>query len=125
MVLGIGTDIVEIARIRDAFQRHGERFLARIFLPEEIAYCQTFQDPCPQLAARFAAKEAVVKALGTGFGEEMGFHDIEIVRSPKGQPSIRFSEAAHRMVEGTRCLITMSHCREHATATAIWVSTQT
>ena len=121
MVLGIGTDIIEIARIRDALDRHGERFLNRIFLPDEVAYCRTFQDPVPSLAARFAAKEAVVKALGTGFGEEMEFHDIEIVRGPKGQPEVHFSKNVQVLVQGTKCLVTMSHCREYATATAIWM----
>ncbi len=121
MILGIGTDIIEVARISGAFQRHGERFLDRIFSPEEIVYCMTFQDPAPSLAARFAAKEAVVKALGTGFGEEIGFHDIEIIKGLKGQPEVRFSQAVQGLVTGTRCLLTMSHCREYATATAIWL----
>ncbi len=122
MILGIGTDIIEIARIRGAWKRHGERFLTRLFLPEEIVYCEAFEDPSAQLAARFCAKEAIVKALGTGFGAEIGFHDIEIVKGPKGEPLVRFSEAVVQgLVSGTRCLVSLSHCREYATATAIWV----
>ncbi len=124
MILGIGTDIIEISRINDALQRHGERFLDRIFLVSEIAYCRTFQDPSPSLAARFAAKEAVVKALGTGFGEEVGFHDVEVVKGLKGQPEVRFSERVSELVKGTKCLLTMSHCREYATATAVLISVE-
>lgn len=119
MIQGIGTDIIEIPRIREAIERHGERFLQRLFLPDEIGYCMGYQDPAPHFAVRFAAKEAVVKALGFGFGEEIGFHDIEIVKGLRGEPGVRFSEKAQMLVGDARCLITLSHCREYATATVI------
>ncbi len=87
MILGIGIDIVDVGRIRSIYKRHGKRFFKRIFTPGEITYCLKKQDPVPSLAARFAAKEALVKSLGTGFSGGISFKDIDVERS-SAQPRI-------------------------------------
>ena len=88
MILGIGVDIVEVARIEQAIARHGQRFLHRIFTADEIAYCSKMKSPGPNYAARFAAKEAVSKAFGTGIGAPLGWHEIEVCRKESGEPFI-------------------------------------
>src|SRR5207245_2299169 len=82
----LGVDLVEIARIREILERHGERFLARVYTEAEVAYCRTHREPAPSLAARFAAKEAAFKVLGTGWGEGVRWRDVEVVRDPRGAP---------------------------------------
>ena len=88
MILGIGVDIVEVARIEESIARHGEHFLRRVFTEEEIAYCSKMKTPGPNYAARFAAKEAVSKAFGVGIGAELGWLEIEICRQENGAPFI-------------------------------------
>ncbi len=100
MILGIGTDIVDIARITAIYQRHGQRFLDRCFTPAEQALIGT---DMAALARRYAAKEAASKALGTGIGENIGFHDLEILRNDKGQPILSFSAAAERYIKDHLC----------------------
>src|SRR5216117_2375471 len=78
MILGSGIDIIEVARIRASYEKFGERFLNRILKPAEIAYCLGHKRPAPFLAARFAAKEAISKAFGTGIGKHLGWHDMEV-----------------------------------------------
>ncbi|MDR1457022.1 MAG: holo-ACP synthase [Puniceicoccales bacterium] len=91
-IIGIGTDIVEIARIRSAHRRYGERFLRRIFTCGEVAYAFCFRNPYPSLAGRFAAKEAMAKALGTGIGASVSFRQIEIFCDAKNAPQIRLND---------------------------------
>ncbi len=122
MILGLGTDIVEVARIGTSHSRWGEDFLNRILLPAEIAYCLAYRESAPHIAARFAAKEAIAKAFGTGIGAELGWHDMEITRDDSGRPSVRLHGGGLKLfaARGARELhITLSHTREHATATAI------
>ncbi|MFN8624700.1 MAG: holo-ACP synthase [Candidatus Binatia bacterium] len=90
MIVGVGIDIVAVARIREALERvrTGARFRARVFTPEEVAYCGRRRNAHESYAARFAAKEATMKALGRGFGEGLAWRDIEVVRAT-GAPSIR------------------------------------
>ena len=88
MILGIGIDIIEVARVKASHERFGERFLNRILLADEIAYCLSHKNPAPFLAARFAAKEAVSKAFGTGIGASLGWQDIEIRRKESGEPFV-------------------------------------
>ena len=88
MILGTGIDLIEVARIASSFEKFGERFVNRILLPDEIAYCQSHKNPAPFLAARFAAKEAVSKAFGTGIGAQLGWQDIEIRRKETGEPFV-------------------------------------
>ena len=85
MILGIGVDLVEVERIDQSIERHGAHFLQRVFTEREIAYCSKMRTPGPHYAARFAAKEAVSKAFGTGIGASVGWLDIEVARKPSGE----------------------------------------
>ena len=122
MILGIGTDIIEVARIAAAFEKFGERFANRILLPDEMAYCLAHKNPAPFLAVRFAAKEAVSKALGTGIGAQLGWQDMEIRRRESGEPFVILSAVGQKLLNsrgGRSVLITLSHTQNYATATAI------
>lgn len=119
MIFGIGNDIVEIARIRSSVEKIGQSFLDRIFSSVEQSYCRKFKDPFPSLAARFCAKEAVSKALGTGIGEALAFLDIEVTHNKKGQPFIILSEKAKIRFSNPKIHISLSHCKEYAMAVAI------
>jgi holo-[acyl-carrier protein] synthase len=94
MVIGIGTDLVKVARIQQSEQRFGERFVARILTPNELAIYQAKRRDSYYLAKRFAAKEALVKALGTGIGKDANWQDIEVVNDQRGAPSLRLSGVA-------------------------------
>ena len=87
-IVGLGMDLADLDRVRQALQKNGEAFALRICTQDEWAYCRKHADPVPRLAARFAAKEAVAKALGTGIGEKCAFTDVEVVRNDAGAPSI-------------------------------------
>jgi len=122
MILGIGTDITEVARIRSSLERFGDSFLQRILRPNEIAYCRTFQDPTQYVAARFAAKEAISKAFGTGIGAQLGWHDLEVCRKDSGEPFVILHEGGQRLFASRKALqllITLSHTHNYATAVAI------
>jgi len=119
---GVGTDVIEIERIKCAIQRHGSRLLTRLFTPEELAYCQRVADPSPRLAGRFAAKEAVVKALGTGFREGITWTMIEILNDPLGKPQVTLQGYLQACFPNTTVLLSISHCRAYATAMAIAVT---
>lgn len=116
---GVGTDILEISRFRASFDRYGEKFLQRIFSQREIDHCQKYKDPTPRYAVRFCAKEAVVKALGVGFGKELSFHDIEILNDPHGKPYVTLSVKASAHFNNPTLLLSLSHCRNYATAVVI------
>ena len=122
MIFGIGTDIVEVDRIREFSNKFGEKFLNRILLPTEQKYCLNYIDPAPYIAGRFAAKEAIAKAFGFGIGEKIGWHDMEIVREESGKPNVQLHGKAQLLMDkiGTKKVqITLSHTNKHATATAI------
>src|SRR5215467_12591737 len=121
MILGIGIDIIEVARIEASYARFGERFLNRILHPNEIRYCLSYKSPGPFLAARFAAKEAISKAFGTGIGAQLGWQDMEVGRKESGEPFVILHEGGKRLLEsrgGRIVLISLSHTEEHATAVA-------
>ncbi len=122
-ILGIGNDIIEIERIRKSIDTHGLRLLSRLFTTNEQDYCLKYKDPVPHFAGRFSAKEAIVKALGTGFGEHASWLDIEIINDPSGKPNVRFSSAMDKKLKGTSMLVSISHCQLYVTAFAIWVRT--
>lgn len=124
-ILGLGNDIVEVERIRTSMDRHGDRFLEKLLTPKEQAYCLKYQDPVPHLTGRFAAKEAIVKALGTGFGQHAAWLDFEILNNEEGKPSVYFSATFQPKMQGSHILITISHCQLYAIATALWVRTNT
>src|ERR1041385_8066346 len=88
MILGTGIDLIEVARIAASHEKFGDRFLQRILRPAEIAYCVSHKKPAPFFAARFAAKEAVSKAFGTGIGSQLGWQDIEVGRKESGEPFV-------------------------------------
>ena len=122
MILGTGIDIIEVARIAASFEKFGERFVNRILLPDEIAYCLLHRRPAPFLAARFAGKEAVSKAFGTGIGAQLGWRDIEIRRRESGEPFVVLHGKGQELFEsrGAKKLhISLSHTENYAAATAI------
>ena len=121
-VLGIGTDIVECLRIAQMIERHGELFVTRVYTDHEISYCAARKAATQHYAGRWAAKEAVLKALGTGWRRGISWRDVEVRNDVNGRPSIALRGGARDFVEksGVReMLISISHCRSHATAYAI------
>src|ERR1051325_3663447 len=122
MILGIGIDIIEVERIRASHERFGERFLNRILHPNEISYCLSHRVPAPFLAARFAAKEAISKAFGTGIGAQLGWRDMEVGRKESGEPFVILHEPGQKLLKARGAqavLISLSHTEAHATAVAI------
>jgi len=122
MILGTGLDLVDIPRIAAVYQRHGERFVRRILLPAEAAYCLAHRDPGPCLAARFAAKEAVAKAFGTGITAQLSWHHIEICRHVSGAPYVVLHGAGQELFAARRARalhLSLTHTATHAAATAI------
>jgi holo-[acyl-carrier protein] synthase len=118
-VVGIGVDIVETSRIDHSLERFGERFLHRVFTAGEIAYCQSMKFPARHFAARFAAKEAVSKAFGTGIGKAMGWKDIDVHRKESGEPFVQLNGGAKQLAEErdvTAVSISLSHTDHHAVA---------
>lgn len=121
MTKGVGIDLIEIDRIRQTIEKHGTHFYKKVFVEREIAYCLSHKDPAPPLAARFAAKEAIAKALGTGFGKTVSFLDIEITNDELGRPSVELSDSLNESFNFPQILVSMSHSKEFATAIAYWV----
>lgn len=118
-VLGIGVDLVECARIQHSIDRFGDRFLHRVFTDGEIEYSMSMKFPARHLAARFAAKEAVSKAFGTGIGKAMGWRNIDVRKKPSGEPFLVFSGSAQELAakRGVKsALVTLSHTEHHAVA---------
>ncbi|HKS83132.1 MAG TPA: holo-ACP synthase [Candidatus Acidoferrales bacterium] len=94
MIVGLGLDIAEVDRIEAAIKRHGAPFLERLFTPAEVEYCERHKNKFERYAARFAAKEAAMKALGTGWSNGVRWRDIEVVRTPSGKPSLQLEGQA-------------------------------
>jgi holo-[acyl-carrier protein] synthase len=123
MVVGLGTDLIEIARIEESLARYGDRFLHRIYTPGEIAYCMRKQKTSAEsLAARFAAKEAAAKALGTGISRGISWLELEVIRHPGQPPRMQFhgrgAESATRL--GVRhSSLSLTHSRTEALAIVI------
>ena len=119
-VLGLGNDIIEIERIKEAHAERGQAFLDRLFTEKEQTYCHAQNDPYPRLAGRFAAKEAIAKALGCGFGAEVSWKEIEILADESGKPIVHLSGELASRLNATTILVTISHCKAYASAVAIW-----
>ena len=122
MILGIGIDIIEVARIQASHEKFGERFVNRILLPDEIAYCRSHKNPAPFIAARFAAKEAISKAFGTGIGAALGWQDMEIRRKKSGEPFVVLHGKGEELFAARgakQLLISLSHTANYAAATAV------
>src|SRR5215471_5032385 len=122
MIVGTGIDIAEVPRIRQSIERFGARFLERVFTPGEIRYCDAKANRTERYAARFAAKEAAMKALGTGWNHGVRWRDIEVVRQPGSRPSIVFhgkaAEVAARL-GAKNVALSLSHTADTAIAQVI------
>jgi holo-[acyl-carrier protein] synthase len=119
MAKGLGTDIVEISRIERIILRYGHKFLDRLFTKEEQSYCLKHKKSSQHFAGRFSAKEAIVKALGTGFREGITWLDIEIINDKQGKPRATLSPKVSLQFNHPEFLLSISHSQEYATAVAI------
>jgi holo-[acyl-carrier protein] synthase len=121
-VFGIGTDIVECLRIAQMIERHAELFIERVYTPAEIEYCRNRKQATQHFAGRWAAKEAILKAIGTGWRRGISWRDIEVRNEGGGRPVVSLRGGARDVVEQRgigEILVSISHCRSHATAFAI------
>jgi len=122
MILGVGIDIIEVERIKRSFEKFGDKFLKRILHPAEIDYCLSHREPGPFLAARFAAKEAISKAFGTGIGAQCGWQDLQVGRKATGEPFVILHGKAQTLLKergGRVMLLSLSHTQTYAAAVAI------
>jgi len=122
MILGIGIDIIEVKRVEKLLEKRGESFLNRVFLPEEIEYCREKSYPAQHYAARLAVKEAVMKAFGEGWTEKIGWKDIRVTRTQKGQPGVELLDKGKKLQEEkgvNSILISLSHADNYSVAQAI------
>ena len=122
MILGIGTDVASVSRIGASYQRHGQRFLDRVYSPDEQAYCLRFHDPSERLAARWAAKEAFLKALGSGLVGDARLYEIEVLHDSQGAPQLRWSGAVEKQIAALGPLhawCSLSHAADLALAMVI------
>ncbi len=127
MILGTGIDIVETKRISETLERFGERFLNRIFHDAEVTYARTMKKTDLHLAARFAAKEAISKAFGTGIGEQLGWKDMEIRRRASGEPYVVMHGKGLDLMKSrgaTAIHVSLSHTDGYAAASAVIESHQ-
>lgn len=123
-VLGLGCDLCDVGRVRGVWERQGERFLAMTFTEAEQEYCLRMRDPAPFLAARFAAKEAVSKAFGTGIGAELGWRSIEVAHDERGAPVVRLDAGGEALLAArgaSGVMLTLSHTDTTAMAVAVLV----
>jgi holo-[acyl-carrier protein] synthase len=122
VIIGIGTDLAEVARIRRSAEQYGDRFLRRIYTERERNYALTKANWAERLAARFAAKEAGMKAIGTGWNRGVGWQDLEIVNEPSGRPTLSLHGAAERIAGElgvVRISLSMTHTKDTAMALVI------
>jgi holo-[acyl-carrier protein] synthase len=125
MVVGLGLDIAEIDRIEAAIVRHGGPILERLYTPSEVAYCESYKNRYERYAGRFAAKEAAMKALGTGWRRGVRWRDIEVTREPSGKPSLRLEGVARSFADrlGVKNIsLSITHSGNFALAQVIFES---
>jgi holo-[acyl-carrier protein] synthase len=123
LIVGLGLDIAEIDRIEAAITRHGAPILERLYTPAEVAYCESHRNKFERYAGRFAAKEAAMKALGTGWRRGVRWRDIEVIREPSGKPSLSLKGVAKRIAEGLgakNISLTITHSGNLALAEVIF-----
>ena len=123
-VLGVGIDQIEVSRIHDSLAQHRDHFITKVFSSEEQAYCQDKADSAPFFAARFAAKEATAKALGTGIGAEFGWLDAEVRHGKAGEPILHFSDRGLELLKSkgaNQALISLTHLESVASAIVILI----
>ena len=121
-LLGIGIDVVEVERIGSSIDEFGDKFVKRIFTQTEIGYCSSQKRPAIHYAARFAVKEAIAKAFGTGIGKEISWLDMEISRKPSGEPVVIMSGSGKTFAESlqvTDIKISLTHAEHYAAANAV------
>jgi holo-[acyl-carrier protein] synthase len=122
MIVGTGIDIAEVPRIREAIERHGERFLKRVFTEGEIQYCESKANRVERYAARFAAKEAGMKAIGTGWNHGVRWRDIEVARKPGGRPTLLLHGKAAEFAAKLGAIniaLSLTHTQQEAMAQVI------
>lgn len=122
MIVGTGVDIAEVARIKAAVERFGDRFLKRVFTPSEVRYCMAKPNAAERLAARFAAKEAGMKAIGTGLRHGVTWQDVEVLRMPGQRPVLKFNGKAAEFADRLGCKrthLSLSHTADQAIAHVI------
>jgi len=127
MIVGVGIDLIETARIQASMERFGERFLNRVFLPDEIAYSGKMRHPARHFAARFAAKEAASKAFGTGIGRQLGWRDMEVCRNKSGEPYLVLHGKGAALAKSrgiTSTHVSLTHHMTAAAAVVILCSTR-
>ncbi len=124
-IFGIGIDVIEVERIEEAVNEFGERFLERVFTGEERAYCVAQKRPAVHFAARWAAKEAVSKAFGTGIGDVLSWRDMEITRLISGEPALVLHGGGREFASGhgiEQVKISLTHARNYAAANAVAIT---
>jgi len=122
MIVGTGIDVAEVARVRRAVERYGRRFLERVFTAREIEYCERRRNRFERYAARFAAKEAAMKALGVGWRGGVGWRDVEVVNQRSGKPELRLSGVAARLAQKQKVRnvsLSLTHTTTQAVAQVI------
>jgi holo-[acyl-carrier protein] synthase len=123
VIVGLGLDIAEVDRISAAIARHGAPILERLYTPREVAYCERHKNKFERYAARFAAKEAAMKALGTGWRHGVRWRDIEVVNAPGGKPTLMLAGIARAFAEQlgvTAISLTITHSGNLALAQVIF-----
>ena len=125
MIVGIGIDVAEVKRIRAVIESQGERFLKRVFTRDEVAYCEQFRNKYERFAGRFAAKEAAMKALGTGWSRGVRWVDVEVVRHRGRRPTLELKGEARKIADGLgvrNIALSITHTVEQAIAQVIFES---
>ena len=123
MIIGLGVDIAEVGRIKAAIERHGETFLRRLYTPAEREYCERFKNKYERFAGRFAAKEAAMKALGTGWSRGVRWVDVEVVRQKGGRPTVKLHGEAAKIADGLgvkNISLSITHTADQAFAQVIF-----
>ena len=123
MIIGLGVDIAEVGRIKAAIARHGETFLRRLYTPAEREYCERFKNKYERFAGRFAAKEAAMKALGTGWSRGVRWVDVEVVRQRGGRPTVKLHGEASKIADGLgvkNISLSITHTADQAFAQVIF-----
>jgi holo-[acyl-carrier protein] synthase len=127
MIVGMGIDIAEVDRVKGAIERHGEAFLRRVYTPRERAYCEKFKNKYERYAGRFAAKEAAMKALGTGWSRGVRWVDVEVVRQSGGRPTVLLAGEAAKVASALgveRVALSITHTAAQAFAQVIFEGTE-
>ena len=123
MIIGLGVDIAEVGRVKAAIERHGETFLRRLYTPAEREYCERFKNKYERFAGRFAAKEAAMKALGTGWSRGVRWVDVEVVRQRGGRPTVKLHGEAGKIADGLgvkNIALSITHTADQAFAQVIF-----